>query len=158
MIKKKKSLLDDSSLFFIIIIFSLQPASVHPQPLFPGEKKRPDRERLYPSLSVMSEAAVRHSLSASSYRFTFLLFRASSSTTIDLWINPKQSVINSEPPDGGVILPLCPISHLMPVDVNHFLRVPVTPTDGPLFFFFLVRAQNPNQNLSNWFCFPFVCH
>ncbi len=87
---KKKGLLDDSSL-------SLQPASV-PTNLYFQVKSDQTGNVFIPFLSVMSEAAVRHSLSATSYRFT-VLFRASSFTTIDLWINPKQNVINSEPLD-----------------------------------------------------------
>lgn len=57
----KRRLPDDSSFFPP----PLQPASVHPSFLFPG-KERQDGECLYPFfLSLMSEATVWHSLSAS---------------------------------------------------------------------------------------------
>lgn len=130
-----KVLLDDSS-------FSLPSF----QSLLPGEEQ-PDRNIFIPlfKCNVRSRSAtltVREPSRAGSS------FTASSFATIDLWINPEQSGINSEPPDE-MSSSLCPISHLMLVDVNHPLFLTLTPTAGP----FWLKSWNPIRTWGTSSCF-----
>lgn len=141
----KNGLLDDSSLF-------LQPASVPPSLYFQVRIDQTGNVFIL-LLSVMSEAAVRQSVSASSYRFKFL-FRASSFSTIDLWINPKQTVINSEPPDK--VSSSCFIPSVIWCEWMLITScVSLWPRRWSLFG--SGATPKPNQNPSDRFCF-LLCH
>lgn len=88
----KRRLPDDSSFFPP----PLQPASVHPSFLFPG-KERQDGECLYPFFFKFNVRSRSVALTVSEPPLTGSY--SSSFAAIDLCVNSKQSVINSEPPD-----------------------------------------------------------